>query len=369
MTENNDQLLDAVTNLAPKLLTTMEAFEQVQRNMHPSRLEKLAEFITPFEDELRDAYESFRHLGFPDEIAAFGKRLNDGADYSLRACSGITNQGNDTFAAMKATRAHCRAQEFIYPLANVLTPVSQYFLEMTARENMSLIEKLNQDRPGQQVGLLNSQNGRGNRGGFTLYVPEYLDKTKPASLVVVLHGGTGHGADFLWSWLREARTRGFIVLSPTSQSDTWSLMGEDHDIGPITAMIDFIKQQCSIDEDHILLTGMSDGGTYTLQAGLTADSPFTHLAPFSGVLHPEIQMTGRMQTARDRKIYLVHGTLDWMFPIETAYMAQAELEAAGANLVFRPIEGLSHSYCRAENPKLISWFNPALEIPENAWIH
>jgi phospholipase/carboxylesterase len=198
-----------------------------------------------------------------------------------------------------------------------------------------------------------------------LYIPEYMDPADPASLVIVLHGGTGHGADFLWSWLREARTRGFVLLAPTSQSDTWALMGEDIDLGPLTAMIDFIKQQCSIDEDHILLTGMSDGGTYTLQAGLHQDSPFTHLAPFSGVLHPEIQMMGRMQHARDRDIYLVHGTLDWMFPIETAYMAQAELEAAGANLVFRPIEGLSHSYCRAENPNVISWFNRALEIPKN----
>jgi len=365
MTADNDQLLDAVTSLAPKLLTTMEAFEQVQQNMHPSRLEKLAEFITPFEDELRDAYNNFTSLEFPQEIAAFGKRLNDATTYSLRACSGITNQDGDTFAAMKAMRAHSRAQEFAYPMANVLTPVSQYFLELPARKNKKLIQKLNQDRPGQQVGLLNAQNNRDTRGGFTLYVPEYLDAAEPSSLVIVLHGGTGHGADFLWSWVREARTRGFIVLSPTSQSDTWSLMGEDHDIGPLTAMINFIKQQRSIDEDHILLTGMSDGGTYTLQAGLNADTPFTHLAPFSGVLHPEIQMTGRMQHARDREIYLVHGTLDWLFPIETAYMAQAELEAAGANLVFRPIENLSHTYCRSENPNVISWFDPALEIPED----
>ncbi len=76
-------------------------------------------------------------------------------------------------------------------------------------------------------------------------------------------------------------------------------------------------------------------------------------------------MLGRMQYAKDRTIYLVHGTLDWMFPIETAYMAQSELLAAGANLTFRAIEGLSHAYCSAENPDLITWFNPKLEIPKN----
>ncbi len=365
MTTENDQLTDAITDLAPKLLSAMEAFEQVQRNMHPSRIEGLAEFITPFEQALRDSFETFSTCTFPDDIAKFRKRLNDGATYCLRACDGITNRSNDTFATMKAMRAICRSQEFIYPLANILKPVSQYFLEADARGNKQLLEQLNQDRPGQQVGLLNAQNDRTSRGGFTLYVPEYLNADEPASLVVALHGGTGHGADFLWSWLREARTRGFILMAPTSQMDTWSLMGEDHDLGPLTAMLEFAKQQCRVDEDHIMLTGMSDGATYTLLAGLNDHSPFTHLAPFSGVLHPDIQMSDRMHYARDRNIYLVHGTLDWMFPIEVAYAAQSELMAAGANLTFRPVEGLSHTYCRAENANLMSWFNAELEIPGN----
>lgn len=365
MFSENDLLLDAINDLAPNLLSTMEAFEQVQRDMHPSRLGTLAEFIAPFERKLRDSFGKFETLEFPEDIASFAKCLRNSATYSLRACDGITNRNGDTYAAMKAMRAQCRAQEFIYPLASVMTPVSQYFLEPDARENKQLLKNLIQDRTGQQVGILNARNERSSRGGFTLYVPEYLDTTESASLVVVLHGGTGHGADFLWSWLREARTRGFILLAPTSQQDTWSLTGEEYDLGPLLAALDFVRKQCTIDAEHILLTGMSDGATYSLLAGLNEDSPFTHLAPFSGVLHPEIQMLGRMQYARDRNIYLVHGTLDWMFPIETAYMAQSELQMAGANLTFRAIEGLSHTYCRTENSNLITWFNAKLEVPKN----
>ena len=43
-------------------------------------------------------------------------------------------------------------------------------------------------------------------------------------------------------------------------------------------------------------------------------------------------------------------------------MARAELEAAGANLTFRPIEGLSHTYARSENDALLSWFDPRLAL-------
>ena len=365
MTSNDDDLLQGITALAPSLLTAMEAFEQVQRNMHPSRIERLADFIAPFEAELKEAYSVFDQLVFPGHIEKFGNQLKQAAIYSLRACNGITQANGDTMAAMKAMRAQCRAQENLYPTASILSPISQYFLELPRRQDTALLESLNQDRPGQKVGILNAANDRDNRGGFSLYVPEYPDSAKPASLVIALHGGTGHGADFMWAWLREARTRGFLLLAPTSQQDTWSLMGEEHDLPILQRTIEFVAESFSLDRDHILLTGMSDGGTYALLAGLQEDSPFTHLAPFSGVLHPEISMNGNMKFAADKPVYLVHGTQDWMFPIETAYMAQAELEAAGANLTFRPIEGLSHTYARTENDQLIAWFNSDLALLTN----
>ena len=363
MPSDDNLVVNAITDLAPKLLTTMEAFEQVQRNMHPGRTQQLADFISPLASELQASYSHFTTLDFPEQIARFAEQLTNGADYTLRACDGMINAGEDQFAGMKAMRAVCRAQDFVYPLANVLSPVSQYFLEQPARENTELLQKLGQERTDERVGLLHANNDRKERGGFSLYIPEYLDKTKPVPLVIAMHGGTGHGADTLWSWLREARTRGFVLLSPTSQDDTWSLMGEeDVDLAPIRAMIDFVKQEVTVDDQHILLTGMSDGATYTLLAGLRDDVPFTHLAPFSGVLHPEISMSGNIRHAAGKPIYLVHGTLDWMFPIEMAYMAQSELEAAGANVTFRPIEGLSHTYCRTEFPAVLDWFDPSLSI-------
>lgn len=362
MPASDEALLEGITDLTPKLLTTMEAFEQVQRNMHPTRLDQLAEFISPFEQELNAAFEPFKPLEFPEHIEKFGEQLKTASTYVLRACNGITNADGDTMAAMKAMRANVRAQENLYPIATVLRPICQYFLELPKREDNALIEKLCEDHGDDSVGVLHANNARETRGGFSLYVPEYLDVTQPTSLVIALHGGTGHGADFLWAWLREARTRGFIVMSPTSQDDTWSLMGDDIDLPVLLQEIDFIANQFNIDREHILLTGMSDGGTYTLLAGLKENSPFTHLAPFSGVLHPEITMAGNMVHARDKPIYLVHGTHDWMFPIETAYMAQQELETAGADLTFRPIDGLSHTYARTENDALLKWFNPALSL-------
>ena len=363
MATDDNQLLDAITDIVPKLLTTMEAFEQVQRNSHPGRYDQLADFIAPFAADLARAKPGFDQQKFPDDLASLGMQIERATTYCLRACDGIINHEDGMGRVMQAMRAQCRAQEHIYPLSSIWTPVSQYFLEPAARDNQQFIQQLNEGAARAEVGIFNAKNERDSRGGFHLYIPENLDLARPASLVIAMHGGAGHGADFLWAWLREARTRGFVLMAPTSQMDTWSLMGDEHDLPALQSMLEYVKTKCAIDDDHILLTGMSDGGTYSLLAGLHANSPFTHLAPFSGVLHPEISMFGDLQYAANRPIFLVHGTLDWMFPIEVAHMAKAELERAGAQLIYREVEGLSHTYARTENPTLIEWFNPELTLP------
>ena len=60
---------------------------------------------------------------------------------------------------------------------------------------------------------------------------------------------------------------------------------------------------------------------------------------------------------------LVHGARDWMFPVETARWASDRLRAAGASLVYREIENLSHTYPREENDRILEWFDSTLALP------
>ncbi|MFT6117530.1 MAG: phospholipase/carboxylesterase [Candidatus Azotimanducaceae bacterium] len=363
MTATDNELMASITRTVPALLTTMEAFEQIQANMHPRHIAQMGNALLPFEIELQAAFEEFCQIEFPEDIAQVGATIRDATRYCLRACDGLTREDAEFGEMMKAMRAHCRAQEIIYTLAPAMTPVNQYFLEPSARANRDLMQVLASGGETQQRGILSSANARHERGGFSTYIPENLDPSTPVSVVIALHGGTGHGADFLWSWLREARSRGFILVAPTSMQDTWSLMGEEHDLPRLLAIVDYLRQSWRIDEQHILLAGMSDGATYTLMAASQPNSPFTHLAPFSGVLHPDLVTQGRLQHLKNKPIYLVHGTEDWMFPVEAAHMAKAELTQIGANLTYREIPGLSHHFARSECPAMLQWFNPALSEP------
>ena len=238
----------------------------------------------------------------------------------------------------------------------MLPPVSRYFLLESMRDDEDLQRRLEQCDPGrEEVGVLHASNAGDERGGFSLYVPEYYDG-EPMPLVIAMHGGSGHGRGFLWSWLRAARSLGFAVLSPTSQGNTWSMMGPDVDTPALLGMLSWVKEHWAIREDKVLLTGMSDGGTFSYVSGLQEGAPYTHLAPIAASFHPMLLEVVSEERLRGLPIYLVHGALDWMFPVDVARTAYQSFQAGGAEIIYREIEDLSHTYPTEENEHIARWF-------------
>jgi phospholipase/carboxylesterase len=288
-------------------------------------------------------------------------RLVDSARQTLELVTAFVDAAKrpeEPIGLFRALRRFARVQETLYSLAPAFGPVSRWFLEPGRQDDDDLVTRLRDGALREddvRVGVMHAHNERDERGGFSVYVPESWDGRTALPLVVALHGGSGHGRDFLWSWVRDARTRGVMVLSPTSRDRTWSLMGDDVDAEPLARMIESLGTRYPLDRSRILLTGMSDGGTYALLCGLREEMPFTHLAPACGVLHPALMVSGNLRHARDMPIYLIHGALDWMFPIAIAQLGRDALTAAGARLVYREIEDLSHTYPRDENPKILDW--------------
>ena len=101
------------------------------------------------------------------------------------------------------------------PSSRPLPPLNRFFVEAERQEDDALLAKLAAaDAARDDVGVIHADNAKAQRGGFSLYVPEYYAADREHPLIVALHGGSGHGRDFLWTWLVEARTRGAILLSP-----------------------------------------------------------------------------------------------------------------------------------------------------------
>ena len=366
MTPADAPVLDAIAELLSPLLGALERIGWVQRHLYPPLAPKLAETLAPHADALAAPLAALEGLACPDDLAFMRDRLAAVARETvelIRDFTAAAGSAEDVIGLYRALRRAARVQEALYPLAPVLEPVSRWFLEPARRGDDALIARLRDAAlrdDGVKAGVLHADNERGSRGGFSLYVPEASDARTPMPLVVALHGGSGHGRDFLWSWLADARSRQMLLLSPTARDRTWSIMGgEDVDAEALAQMVASVAARYPVDRARVLLTGMSDGATYALLCGLRDGMPFTHLAPVCGVLHPFLFAKGGIERARGRPIYLVNGALDWMFPVHTARMAQQALAAVGARVVYREIEDLSHTYPRDENPKMLDWLMSA----------
>lgn len=315
-------------------------------------MDSVRETLAGLADDLDDGRAELRRVSPPPHLEAFATRLGEAGDHAFEALTRFVDRGGDIGRVLMGMHFHHRAEAALYPLRRALPPVSRFFVEEAYADRLAEIDP---DPPADHSGLHDAANAPGQRGGFTLYVPESWRGDEPLPLIVALHGGSGHGADFLWTWLREARSRRCLLLAPTSQQSTWSLMGADVDTPQLVRMIDFVEEQWPIDRERVLLTGLSDGATFALLSGLSEASPFTALAPASGVLHPMNFRNGNMERARGKRIYLIHGTLDWMFPVQTARSAAEDLERAGAEIEFHEIEDLSHTYPREHNARILDW--------------
>jgi phospholipase/carboxylesterase len=268
----------------------------------------------------------------------------------------VQNGNGDLVAVFRALRHAPRAQEALYPLAEKFPPVSSFFVDPARRDDADLLARL-AAQAGQDTGIMHDHNEAGSRGGFSLYVPEYYTADRAWPLVMALHGGSGNGRGFLWSWLRDARSFGAILVAPTAIGSTWALMGEDVDTPNLARILNIARARWNIDPKRLLLTGMSDGGTFSYVTGLEGSSPFTHLAPVSATFHPLMAEMADAERLRGLPVHIVHGGLDWMFPVQVARQTQELLAAAGANVTYREIEDLSHCYPREINPAILSWLN------------
>lgn len=346
-----DPIQDALASLLPPLLGTLTALEGIGRYLHPPLQPALIERLGDQDALLHQAAHAFSAVDWPEQMHPFRDRMALACLHTLRAADGLRTAPGETnplFAASRALRQTGRALEALYPAASVLPSVSRFFLEPGRKD----VPAGSPDG----TGVLHASNDIGMRGGFSVYIPEWIDRSAPVPVVFALHGGSGHGRLFLWNWVREARSLGFVVVAPTARGDTWSLHEPEVDSENLYGILAEIERNYALDPKQRLLTGMSDGGTFTLLSGLDADSPFTHLAPVAASFHPMMLAMSGPERLRGLPVYLVHGALDWMFPVSAGRTAAESLKAAGAAVVYREVADLSHAYPREENGGILDWF-------------
>ena len=356
----SEAVVDDIVAVLPPLLQSLEALGFIERHLNPPAFDQVMKAAgTP--DQALQAVRP-RLADWPEEFVHLRTPLASASDAAITAFEGlraVQHGDGDLIAVFRALRLAPRALEALYPLAAKLPPVSEFFVDPALREDAGLLSRLAEPAR-DNTGIVHDHNEPGSRGGFSLYVPEYYTPDRAWPLVMALHGGSGNGRGFLWSWLRDARSHGAILVAPTatgntSNKTTWALMGEDTDSPNLARILDAVRGRWNVDPARLLLTGMSDGGTFCYLTGLESASPFTHLAPVAATFHPLMAEMADAERLRGLPVYLVHGRLDWMFPVQVARQTRELLSAAGADVTYRELDDLSHCYPREMNAAILDW--------------
>ena len=195
-------------------------------------------------------------------------------------------------------------------------------------------------------------DAEGPRGAYTCYVPEYYRADHTWPVLLTPHGGSGNDEDFVWTWLKYAKSRGYLLVSAKAFGPTWF----PWDAPSLLHILDEVQARYHVDPDRILLTGLSDGGSFSYEVGFAWPERFRGLAVVAGILRPH----QRSVQASQLPVYIAHGERDQLFPVSYIRLVVDKLREWGHDVTYHELTGFGHAYPPGENAAILTWFEGTL---------
>lgn len=355
MTSPVDQYRATITQQEQQLLPFLRAFESLQENLHFGKLKQQKQELY---DQVGDLFPPLNaaldELTPPRDLQTFHQQWRDAlAQLEDAYTSFLTgSEFNFIVAYMQSRRAFSQGKYQLYSLRDQLPMLRQYWV---LPEDVSRLSELETPVTEATTTGVMHRPATKEHGEYSLYVPENYDPSRRWPLIIAMHGGHGRGDDYLLTWLRPAKSRGYIVLSPKSLDQTWSLMQPGVDIRSILSMVEELLDEYSIDVGRLFATGLSDGGTFSFALGLSCPKLFAGIAPIAAA--GELAALFDLEKSKTLPVFMVHGEKDFIFPVAMARRTHALLEQSGFNVIYKELPDWGHAYTYSINETLVlPWF-------------
>ncbi len=340
-----------------KILVFLRAFEALQEKIHFAKITQhkqdlfhaVGDLFPPLTAALDD-------LTPPPGLEKFHQQWREVVEHLDDAYTSFLtgSEGNFLVAYFQSRRAFSLGKYLLYSLRAQLPTLQKYWVLSDMESRLAELET--------PVAGSQAQTGVRHRpatdahGEYSLYVPENYDPSRQWPLIIAMHGGHGRGDDYLLTWIRSAKSRGYIVLSPKSLADTWSLQQPGVDIRSILTMLEELLDEYAIDTGRLFATGLSDGGTFSFALGLSCPKLFAGIAPIAAA--GTFLALLDLQASKALPIYMVHGALDFIFPVAMARAAHDLLKQNDfTDLTYKELPDWGHAYTYSINETLVlPWF-------------
>ena len=194
-----------------------------------------------------------------------------------------------------------------------------------------------------------SYRGESGEYFYTLDVPATYDPARKYQVRVQLHGGVGRietntpprtGSNSPLSGVEQ------IYVMPRAWRDApwWSGRQVDN----LQAILDRVKRTYNVDENRVVLAGVSDGGTGAYYIAMRETTPFASFLPLNGFIKVLENETAEADgdlfpnNLLNKPLFVVNGGRDPMYPTSVVDPYIDHLKRAGVGLVYRPQPDAAH---------------------------
>jgi polyhydroxybutyrate depolymerase len=163
----------------------------------------------------------------------------------------------------------------------------------------------------------------GRERSYALHIPKSYDNSKPAPLLIALHGrlDTGEGEERLAHFDKVSDEYGFLAAYPNGlrrswadgRGDTPSDEDDIDDVRFIAVLIDKLAVDYQVDPKRIYAAGMSNGGFMSGRLACELSSKIAAVAIVDASLSAEV--AANCQPAKPVSVMIVQGTKDPLVPL------------------------------------------------------
>lgn len=228
---------------------------------------------------------------------------------------------------------------------------------------------------GPQVKTMDLKRHDGGPLPYLVAEPDGYDSDSRYPMIILLHGFGAHMGD-LAGLSHEIDTGSYLYAFPNAPlpMDTgtggtgyaWFPFGEAGEAeaaaesdGLLREFIKEVLDRYNIEPGRAILGGFSQGGMMTLRVGLSAPDPFSGLVVLSSRLPDPDEMSGPAPADPPIPIFMAHGTLDPIVPVDDARRSRRTLEARGYRPDYREYE-MAHQISREVLDDLVPWIHRVL---------
>jgi hypothetical protein len=183
---------------------------------------------------------------------------------------------------------------------------------------------------------------RGRTFPYSIEIPESYDASRRYQVRIQLHGGVARPLNLIRSSGSIGSLAGAdqIYVLPTSWDGApwW----DDKQVENLRLILDALKRTYNVDENRVVVSGVSDGGTGAYYLAMRDTTPYASFLPLNGFImvlaNASLGLRDQLfpNNLRNKPLFVVNGGRDQLYPTRIVDPSVHHLQQGGVELTYLP---------------------------------